>query len=188
MKKSFLLIAAAAFAVGAMFSSCGPKSVAKIAGEREVSVPCADFSTDDKFFRGVGTAQSGDLNTARERARMAANTELATSMSAVIKSVSERYVNDAGVTAADFAQLFEGLTRQVVNQQINNVRVACNQTNQTQDGTMYRVYMAVEASKEEVLAELQRQAAADQRIQTLFDRERFRQSYEAEMAEFASNR
>jgi hypothetical protein len=51
-------------------SACGgPKSIAKVAGETEVSVPCDDKRTDAQFFRGLGVGQSKDLNTAREKAR-----------------------------------------------------------------------------------------------------------------------
>ncbi len=184
MKKSFLIVAAAALTMGATLSSCGPKSVATIAGEKEVSVPCQEFTSDKDFFRGVGIGQSKDMNTAREKARMTANAELATSMQTIIKSVGERYVNDAGITASDFSQTYEAMTKQVVNQQINNVRTPCSKTMQTTDG-MYKVYMAVEASKEEVLKELERQATAEKKLETLFNREKFRQNFDAEMAEFA---
>jgi len=184
MKKSYLFIAAAALCMGAMVSSCGKKTLPQVAGEKEVTVPCADKTTDKDFFRGMGIGQSKDANTAREKARMAANAELATSMSATIKSVSERYVNDAGITAADFSQSFEALTKQVVNQELNNVQQCCIKTFSTTDG-MYKVYMAVEASKKDVLEKLEREAAANKKLETAFNREKFRANYEAEMAEFA---
>ncbi len=185
MKKSFILAAAALVMAGATLSSCGPKSVATAAGEKEVSVPCDDKRTDKDYFRGLGIGQSKDLNTAREKARMAANAELAGSMSTLIKQVAERYVNDAGQKPADFAETFEAMTKQVVNQQINNVSVACNKTMKTQDDAMYKVYMAVEANKEEVYKALEKSAESNKKLETLFNREKFRQNFDAEMAEFA---
>jgi hypothetical protein len=184
MKKSFLIVAAAALAMGATLSSCGPKSVTQVAGEKKVTVPCADKTTDKDFFRGFGVGQSKDLNTARQKARMAANEELAGSMTTIIKSVLERYVNDAGNVPADFSQTFEGMAKQVINQEINNLEIACHETTQTQDG-MYKYYIAVQASKKDVLEKLERQAAADQKLETLFNREKFRQNFDAEMADFA---
>jgi len=184
MKKSYLFIAAAALSVGAIVSSCGKKTLPQVAGEKEIVIPCQDKTTDKDFFRGMGIGQSKDANTAREKARMAANAELATSMSVTIKSVTERYVNDAGITAADFSQSFEALTKQVVNQELNNVQQCCIKTVTTTDG-MIKVYMAVEANKKDVLEKLEREAAASKKLETAFNREKFRQNYEAEMADFA---
>jgi hypothetical protein len=184
MKKSFILVAVAALGVGAMCSSCDPKSVPAAAGEKEVSIPCDDKRTDKDFFRGLGIGQSKDLNTARDKARMAANAELAGSISTIIKQVQERYVNDAGQKPSDYSELFEGMTKQVVNQQISNLSVACNKTTKTTDG-MYKVYMAVEANKEEVYKALERGFEAEKKLETLFNREKFRENFDAEMADFA---
>ncbi|MDR3296813.1 MAG: hypothetical protein LBS94_01080 [Prevotellaceae bacterium] len=182
--KRIVICAAVAAALCAMGTSCKPTSVAKASGEREVSVPCDNFRSDKEYFRGFGVGQSKDLNTSRDKARMAANAELAGSISTLIKQVLERYVNDAGQAPADYSELFEGMTKQVVNQQISNVAVACNKTTQTQDG-MYKVYMAVEANKTEVYNALERNAASNKKMETLFDREKFRKNFDAEMEAFA---
>jgi hypothetical protein len=184
MTKSLILVAIAALGLGAVCSSCAPKSVVVASGETKVSIPCDDKRTDKEFFRGLGIGQSKDLNTARDKARMAANAELAGSITTIIKQVQERYVNDAGQKPSDYSELFEGLTKQVVNQQINNVSVACNQTTTTPDG-MYKVYMAVEANKEEVYKALEKGFEAEKKLETLFNREKFRQNFDAEMADFA---
>jgi len=170
--------------MGATLSSCGKKTVPEIAGAKKVVVPCADKSTDKDFFRGFGVGKSKDLNTARQKARMAANEELAGSMTTIIKSVTEKYVNDAGNVPADFSQTFEVMSRQVVNQEINNVQMACQETTQTKDG-MYEFYIAVQASKKDVLEKLEREAAANQKLETAFNREKFREKFDAEMADFA---
>ncbi|MDR3366772.1 MAG: hypothetical protein LBO71_07390 [Prevotellaceae bacterium] len=184
MKKSFFLVAVAAFGVGAICSSCNPKSVAVASGEKEVTIPCDDKRSDKEFFRGLGIGQSKDLNTARDKARMAANAELAGSITTIIKQVQERYVNDAGQKPSDYSELFEGMTKQVVNQQISNLSVACNRTTQATDG-MFKVYMAVEASKEEVYKALEKGFEAEKKLETLFNREKFRQNFDAEMEAFA---
>ena len=184
MRKSFLIVAAAALAMGATFSSCGKKTVPQIAGEKEVTIPCNDKRTDKDFFRGLGVGQSANVNTARDKARMAANAELSGSISTLIKQMSERYVNDAGQKVSDYAETFESMTKQVVNQQISNVSVACEKTMRTTDG-MFKVYMSVEANKSEVFKALEREAEANKKLETLFNREKFRENFDAEMAEFA---
>jgi hypothetical protein len=183
MKKMYLKVAAIAVCAGVAVSGCKPTSLAKAAGEKEVSVPCDDKRTDKDFFRGLGIGQSKDLNTARDKARMNANAELAGSISTTIKQVLEKYVNDAGQSPADYAETFEGMTKQVVNQQISNLSIACSQTVQTTDD-MYKIYMAVEAAKNEVYKTLERDAAGSKKMETIFNREKFRTKFDAEMEAF----
>jgi hypothetical protein len=182
-------MAAAAAMAGATVTSCGgakPIAIAQVNNEQEVTVPCDDKFTDKDFFRGQGVGQSKDLNTARDKARMAANTELAGSISTLIKQVSEKYVNDAGQSPADYGETFDALSKQVINQQISNVQVCCNKTMRTQDG-MYKIYVAVEANKNEVFQTLDRAASANKKLETMYDREKFRANYDAEMAAFAKS-
>ncbi|MDR1341698.1 MAG: hypothetical protein LBK18_00410 [Prevotellaceae bacterium] len=177
-------VAAATVAASLMIFSCGgTKSITQATGEKEVTIPCSDKHSDKEFFRGMGIGQSKDLNTARDKARMAANAELAGSITTLIKQVSERYVNDAGQKPEDYAETFEGLTKQVVNQQISNLSVACNKTTSTGNG-MYKVYMSVEASKDEVFKALERNAESQKKLETIFNREKFRKNFDEEMAKF----
>jgi uncharacterized protein YmfQ (DUF2313 family) len=176
-------------AIVAGFSSCGgskPVSVSQVNDEVEVSVPCGEYYTDKSFFRGQGVGQSKDLNTARDKARMAANTELAGSISTLIKQVSEKYVNDSGQSPADYGETFEALGKQVIQQQISNVLVCCNKTMRTKDG-MYKVYMAVQAEAQNVFDAMDRSAASNKKLETLYNREKFRANYDAELDAFAKN-
>jgi hypothetical protein len=184
MKTKHFLIAAMALTVSVAFTGCkSTKSVAVVHDEKEVSVPCQDKRTDKDFFRGRGVGQSKDLNTAREKARMAANTELAGSISTLIKRVAERYVNDAGQVPSDYAEIFESLGKEVVKQEISNVSIDCERTMLTKDN-MYKVYMSVDARRDEVFATLERNAAANKKLETIFFREKFRKNFDEEMAAF----
>jgi uncharacterized protein (UPF0333 family) len=188
MKANYGLVIVVTFAMGAMMASCGGSkqapSVAQVNQETEVSIPCDDKFTDKEFFRGIGIGQSKDLNTARDKARMAANAELAGSISTLIKRVAEKYVNDAGQVPADYAETFEAMSKEIIQQQISNVSIACNKTMRTTDN-MYKVYMATEVRKEEVFATLERNAAANNKLETIFNREKFRKNFDEEMAAFA---
>jgi hypothetical protein len=182
------LLVATIISAGLMAFSCGGSkkvAVTQMNGEVEVVTPCGEFFTDKDFFRGVGIGQSKDMNTAREKARMNANAEMATSIFALTKRVAERYVNDAGQTPADYAETFESLTREIVRQELNNVRVACNTTTKTPDG-MYKCYMALEAAKDEVFEGLDRRARGNDKLKTLYDREKFREIYNQDMEAFAN--
>lgn len=184
MKTKYLMIVAIAVSASAIFSSCkSTATIQKVNNEQEITVPCDDYFSDANFFRGQGVAQSKDLNTAREKARMAANMELAGSISTFVSQVSERYVNDAGQSPADYSETFEALGRQVVSQQLSNIQVACNKTMRTQDN-MYKVYMAIEADRKKVFDALDKEAATDKKFRTLYDREKFRAIYESELETF----
>lgn len=173
--------------VCSLLYSCGSsKKVSVVDTNREqvVEVPCSELRTDENFFRGFGIGQSKDLNTAREKARMNANAELASNISVFVKRVAEKYVNDAGQSPADYSGTFESMTREVVSQQMSNIATACNKTTQTQDG-MYKVYMAVEAPKGEVFEAMDRRAEGSKKLETLFNREKFRKTFDEEMSAFA---
>ncbi|GHT59187.1 hypothetical protein AGMMS50239_05240 [Bacteroidia bacterium] len=181
MHKLNLLFLVFSLLAGISFTSCGgAKPVAKVEQEKEVIVPCDDQVSDKNFFRGQGIGQSKDLNTAREKARMNANQALATGISVVTKRVSERYVNDAGQSPADYAETFETLSREVVQQELSNVRVSCSKTMKTADG-MYKVYMAVEAAKTEVFDAIDRKAQVNRKVETIYEREKFRKIFDSEM-------
>jgi uncharacterized protein (UPF0333 family) len=188
MKTSYGLIIIVMFSVGVTMASCGGSkqapSVVQVNQETEVSVPCDDKFSDKDFFRGIGVGQSKDLNTARSKARMAANTELAGSVSTLIKRVAEKYVNDAGQVPADYAETFEEMSKEVIQQQLSNVSIACNKTVRTTDN-MFKVYMATEVRKDEVFATLERNAAANKKLETIFNREKFRKNFDEEMEAFA---
>ncbi|MDR3328562.1 MAG: hypothetical protein LBS63_00445 [Prevotellaceae bacterium] len=182
-------VATAIIVASVVVASCGgSKNVVKISGEQKVTVPCSGtaFRTDKDFFRGVGDATSKNLSTARDKARMIANAALSGSITTTMKSVAERYVNDAGQSPADYSETFESMTKQVINQQISNVGVACEETTSTNDG-MFHVYMAVEASKEEVFKALEKSAEAEKKLETIFNREKFRKQFDEEMAQFSKD-
>ena len=191
MKKtnlSAMAATAAAIAGVVMINACGgPKSLTKVEGEVEIIVPCDNFYSNSELFRGQGVGQSKDLNTARDKARLAANNELAGGITLVIKAVTEKYVNDAGQSPADYGETFEQMIKQVVSQQISNITVACNKTMKTKDG-MFKVYMATEVSRTAAFEAADRIASKDKKLETIYDREKFRETFNAEMEALAKER
>lgn len=160
-----------------------PVSITKVNDEIEVLVPCAEYSTDADFFRGQGVGQSKDLNTAREKARMAAYTELASSMRVWIKQLTEKYVNDSGHIPADYGETFESLSKQKIDEQMSNIMIVCNKTMRTSDG-MYKVYLAAEADRKKIFESFEQGFSSDKKLETLYNREKFRKLYSEEMESF----
>jgi len=106
---------------------------------------------------------------------------LASLIQSTLKSVTERYVNE--MDAADgneFSQTFENITRDVVKQKLVDITIICEKTGQKDDGS-YETYMAIEVSKEDIYNGVDKGISRDKKMETLYDRERFRKTYEEEM-------
>jgi hypothetical protein len=177
-----------------VISSCGgSKKVDKDTAERtggfhELKLPCADKGkSDKKFFRASSVGHSKDLATSREKALLMTKQRLATLINSTLKSVTERYVNEmeAG-DGSEFSQTFENMTRDVVKQQISDVTITCEKTGQKDDGS-YETYMAIEVDKDVVLNGINAGISRDKKLETLYDKERFKKTYEEEMNKLGGN-
>ena len=89
--------------------------------------------------------------------------------------------------SSEFEQKFEQLTREVVNQQLNNVEVACYKTTQMKDGK-FQVFTAVQVSKDEVLNNIANRVSKDKKLQVDYDKMKFEQVFNEEMKKLESER
>ena len=192
MKLAKVFLFVGAIALSAALVSCGgSKPAAKDDGGmgKELNIPCSDndFHADQKFFRGTGTGTSQDLSTAKNKASIDANSNLAASINRTIKTVTDRYTNDKQIGAgSEFEQKFEQLTRDVVNQELNNVATVCSKTFQ-KDGK-YTIYMAVEVAKDELLNNIKDKISKDQKLQLDYDKQKFENVFNEEMNKLAGER
>jgi hypothetical protein len=189
MKLTKTLLIVGAFAGALALSSCGgSKSAGGDDGMgKEISTPCSDneFRSDQKFFRGTGVGTSQDLSTAKRKASLDANNNLAAGINRTLKSVTDRYTNERQIGAnSEFEEKFEQLTRDVVNQELNNVSTPCSKTFQ-KDGK-YTVYMAVEVAKDELLNNIKDKISKDQKLQLDYDKMKFENIFNEEMNKLAN--
>lgn len=189
LAKTFMFVGALAFAT-ALVSCGGSKPAAKDDGlGKEVNTPCSDneFHSDQKSFRGTGIGISQDLATAKSKANLDANSNLAASINRTIKTVTDRYTNDRQIgEGSEFEQKFEQLTRDVVKQELNNVSTVCSKTFQ-KDGK-YNVYMAVEVAKDELLNNIKDKISKDQKLQLDYDKQKFENIFNEEMDKMANEK
>ena len=183
-----MFLFAGAFAGALMLASCGgSKKTTDDSFGKVINVPCNDdeFHSDAKFFRGTGNGISQDLSTAKNKAKMDANANLSRSINTTLKMVADRYVNERQIGEnSEFEQKFVQMTREVVNQQLNNVRVACSQTRQMKDGK-YQVFAAHEVAKDEVLNNIKEKISKDQKLQLDYDKMKYEQIFNEEMDKLA---
>ncbi|MDX9770843.1 MAG: LPP20 family lipoprotein [Tenuifilaceae bacterium] len=190
MKKLQLIKALFAIVViaGAFtFASCGKKTSDGLG--KKIEIPCAGskYAADRSHFRGTGMGESTNLSTAKRKASVDARAALATGINSTIKAVTDRYTQDITVgDANEFAEKFEDMTRSVVNQELNNMAVICEETRQLEG--KYVVYMAVEIAKDELLNNVNNSISKDDRLRLDYDKMKFENIFNQEMENLANQR
>ncbi len=180
MKKVTLFVLALAGVL--MISSCGgTKEVTK--GRQKLSIPCVDKgSSDETFFRASSSAKSTDMAVSREKALLNTKQRLASLINSKIKSVTERYVNEMDAAGAtEFAQTFENMTRDVVNQQLADLKITCEETYEAEGGGGYETFMALEVSKDVIYNGIDKGISKNKKLEVMYDREKFREKFNEEM-------
>jgi len=189
LTKTFLFVGAIALAA-ALVSCGGSKPTVQDSGlGKEVVVPCGDneFHSDQKFFRGTGSGTSQDQSTAKNKASIDANSNLAASINRTIKTVTDRYTNDRQIGEnSEFEQKFEQLTRDVVNQELNNVSTVCSKSF-IKDGK-WTFYVAAEVAKDELLNKIKDKISKDAKLQLDYDKQKFENVFNEEMNKLAGEK
>lgn len=194
MKKSLVRNLGLAFIAVSLisFASCKTQqATVKPTDEmKEVITPCSDvdFHSDAKFFRGTGIGTSQDQATAKSKANLDAARNLAASINRTLKGVADRYTNERQIGAnSEFEQKFEDMTRDVVNQEMNNVSTVCSKMFQDKEGK-YKAYQALEVAKDELLNNIKDKISKDQKLQLDYDKQKFENIFNEEMDKLANER
>src|SRR3989339_52343 len=180
MKKVALFVLA--LAAVATISSCGgTKEATK--GRQKITIPCADKgSSDDTFFRASSVGKSQDMATSREKALLLTKQRLASLISSKIKSVTERYSNEKEAAGAgELFQTFQNMTRDVVNQQLADIKIICEETYEAEGGG-YETFMALEVSKDVIYNGIDKGISKNKKLEVMYDREKFREKFDEEMS------
>lgn len=186
MKLGNIFLMAGALATALLVASCGGSKKATTSDNglgQEVNTPCSDneFQTDAKTFRGTGIGTSQDQGTAKTKARLDANRNLAEGINVKIKAVTDRYTNELEVgEASEFERKFEDLTRQVINQEMNNVAVVC-QKMFNKEGK-FTCYIATAVDKDQILNNIKESISKDSKLKLDYDKMKFEQVFNEEMA------
>jgi hypothetical protein len=175
---AFVLIAA---------SSCkskkpAPTSTDKVSGMEVLNLPCDEYrSSTEKEFRATQSQKSSDLSLSREKALVVAKQRLAGLVETKIKSVTDRYVDEYQTNAGlEMKGKYNNLTREIINQQLNDVKVLCDKTVREKDGS-YTTYVAVEMSKDALKTAMENKLSDKAKLAVDFDKMKFEQIYNEEM-------
>lgn len=177
-----LLLGAVVF--GSTFTSCkSKKEVSNVGNEKLIEVYCSgpDYRSDKSNFRANATGESMDMEVARKKASSNCKAALAGQIQTVIKGTTDNYVNSRDYNnVEELEQRFESLNREVINQQLNNVKTICEKITQTKQGT-YKCYMAIEMSVDALEEALNNKLSKDQRLKVDYDYEKYKDTFDKEM-------
>lgn len=158
-------------------------------GEKEVVVPCSgpDYFTNAKVFRANSIGESMDQVTSKKKALTNARNELAQSIQTTVKTVTDNYTNSREMNRREeLEQRFEQLNREVVDQTLQGVRTICEKLVQTKEGN-YKTYIAIELSADDLVKQYNERLSKDERLKIDYDYEKFKQTFDAEMAKREKN-
>ncbi len=181
MKKLIYVSTAALLLVAA---SCKSKKGIVVADESNIiaALPCDEFkSSTETVFRATQSQKSSDLSLSREKALVVAKQRLAGLIETKIKSVTDRYVDEYQTNAGlEMKGKFNNLTREIINQQLNDVKILCEKTAREKDGT-YTSYVAIEMSKDALKTAMENKLSDKAKLAVDYDKMKFEQIYNEEM-------
>lgn len=127
-------------------------------GMNEVKTPFRGnkYESNRRFFRAVGSGESMNLETSRDKAMLTARQRLAAEVQTQIKNVSENYKGErtVGDNMGDFNERFQQMTREVMSQVLVETQVFDSRTFVSKDTKRYTTYVAMEARKRTVYRKL----------------------------------
>ena len=187
MKNNFYkpagLLIAASIVAGSIFTGCKSKEVTSVKDEVIVEVFCSgpEYRSDKNTFRANATGESTDMEIARKKASSNTKAALAAQIETTIKGVTDNYVNSREFNnVEEVEERFEALNREVVNQQLNNVKTICEKITKTKEGT-YKCYMAIEMGVDALEEALNNKLSKDQRLKVDYDYEKYKETFNKEM-------
>lgn len=127
---------------------------------KEVTGPFSSskYQTNSRYFRGVGSGISMDLNTSKSKAMIMAKQRLASSVNTTMRTVADRYVKEnSTLNASDFMSKYEELNREVTNTMLADIRVIGERTFKLPNN-QYETHIALEIRKRSMYNHLKRQA------------------------------
>jgi hypothetical protein len=166
------------------FTSCkSSKEVSNVKNETVIEVYCSgpEYRSDKNTFRANSIGESSDQVVARKKAMSNVKADLAGLIQTVIKGTTDNYTNSREFNnVEEVEERFETLTREVVNQQLNNVKVICEKQTITKEGR-YKTYIAIEMGVDALEEALNNRLSKDQRLKVDYDYEKYKETFDKEM-------
>ena len=123
------------------------------------------YESNNRFFRGTGKGESIKDNIARGKADIEAKAQLAAQVNTTMKQVADQYLGQTeNANAADVADKFQSLVRQVMNTDLADLRKIGEQKYFDEKANQYTVFIAYEIKKNAMLRYMKKQARVDKTV------------------------
>jgi len=123
------------------------------------------YESNNRFFRATGKGESIKDNIARGKADIEAKSQLAGQVNTTVKEVTDQYLGQTeNENAADVADKFQSLVREVMNTDLADLRKIGEKKYFDQKDNKYTVFIAYEIKKNAMFRYLKKQAKTDKTI------------------------
>jgi hypothetical protein len=123
------------------------------------------YESNARFWRATGKGVSSKDNVAKGKADIDAKALLAGQVNTTMKQVADQYLGQTeNAEAADVADKFQSLVRQVMNTEIADLRKIGEQKFYNDQKKEYTVFIAYEIKKNAMLRFMKKQAKVDQTV------------------------
>ena len=123
------------------------------------------YESNNRFFRSTGKGESSQDNIALGKANSEAKSQLAGQVNTTMKQVTDQYLGQTeNERAADVADKFQSLAREVMNTDLADVRKIGQEKYYNEKTKGYTVFVAYEIKKNAMFRFMKKQAKTDQKI------------------------
>jgi hypothetical protein len=123
------------------------------------------YESNNRFFRATGKGESSQDNIARGKADIEAKAMLASQVNTTMKQVADQYLGQTeNAEAADVADKFQSLVREVMNTDIADLRKMGEKKYFNDKDNKYTVFIAYEIKKNAMFRYMKKQAKTDQKV------------------------
>ncbi len=123
------------------------------------------YESNGTWFRGVGQGVSVKQNIAKGKADIDAKNQVASQVGTSVRAVTDQYLGQTeNAQAADVADKFQSLIREVMSTELADLRKVGEETYLKEETKEYTVYVAYEIRKAAMFRFMKRQARTDRKV------------------------
>ena len=185
--RTFLMLVLAAIIIVPTMQSCKSKKEAQVSDDEVlIQTYCSgpEYFTNNEYFRANSIGESTDQVMSKKKALSNAKAELAGSIETTVKAVIDNYFSSHEANnVEDIREKYEGLSREVIKQELSGIKTICEKQTKTKQGT-YKTYIAIELAGDEITNAMKDRLSKDTKLEIDFQYEKFKDELEKEMEDY----
>lgn len=145
--------------------ACKGKQVSPAGAKVRMPFSGNKYESNATWFRGTGQGASAKQNIARGKADIDAKNQVAAQVGTNMRAVTDQYLGQTeNVGAADVADKFQSLIREVMNTDLADLRKIGEETYFDDVKQVYTVHVAYEIKKNAMFRFMKKQARTDDKV------------------------